>query len=286
MGRLVCDVSNFASFSCEVPIQKFAFLTSCSLRKWCSYTLLKLSRAGLLRKVALPSRAIPYSFDTQVTLILILIDVQYSQNAVFTFGKDLNHQNHSSSGSHHQVEKSPPSKISDSPYQCGRIYLHSHPLPLFGKPCHAHSTSKWWLLQIVNVIIWKSSVIKLINKINGIIPYRYQKISVFNSPRINLSIPSYFRWIIWKITGNQKNLKHFGHFSWVHQLIPSPEPNLKNYGSIWYWPKRYFSWKNGTKNFNNPYSIPSLSVLHQNKFLHNFHKRRQHLIVGHIKGLY
>ena len=99
MGRLVCDVSNFASFSCEVPIQKFAFLTSSSLRKWCSYTLLKLSRAGLLRKVALPSRAIPYSFDTQVTLILILIDVQYSQNAVFTFGKDLNHQNHSSSGS-------------------------------------------------------------------------------------------------------------------------------------------------------------------------------------------
>ena len=72
-----------------------------------SYTLLKLSRAGLLRKVPLPSRAIPYSFDTQVMLILILIDVQYSQNAVFTFGKDLNHQNHSSSGSHHQVEKSP-----------------------------------------------------------------------------------------------------------------------------------------------------------------------------------
>ena len=73
-----------------------------------SYTLLKLSRAGLLRKVALPSRAIPYSFGTQVTIILILIDVQYSQNAVFTFGKDLNHQNHSSSGSHHQAEKSPP----------------------------------------------------------------------------------------------------------------------------------------------------------------------------------
>ena len=121
---------------------------------------------------------------------------------------------------------------------------------------------------------------------NGVIPYRYKTISVFNSLGINLSIPSYFPWIIWKITGNQKNLKHFGHFSWVHQLIPSPEPNLKNYGSIRYWPKRYFSWKNGTKSFNNPYSIPSLCVLHQNKFLHNFHKRRQHLIVGHIKGLY
>ena len=86
-----------------------------------SYTLLKLSRARLLRKVALPSRAIPYSFDTQVTLILILIDVQYSQNAVFTFGKDLNHQNHSSSGSHHQVEKSPPAQFLIPPPHVGEF---------------------------------------------------------------------------------------------------------------------------------------------------------------------
>ena len=47
-------------------------------------------------------------------LILILIDVQYSQKTVFSFGKGLNGQNHSSSGSHHLV-KNPPSKISDSP---------------------------------------------------------------------------------------------------------------------------------------------------------------------------
>ena len=129
-----------------------------------SHTLLKLSRARLLRKVALPSRAIPYSFDTQVTLILILIDVQYSQNAVFTFGKDLNHQNHSSSGSHHQVEKSPPAKFLIPPPNVGEFTSTPTPLLLFGKPCHVRSTSKWWLLQILNVIIWKSSVIKLINK--------------------------------------------------------------------------------------------------------------------------
>ena len=30
---------------------------------------------------------ISYSFDTQATLILILIDVQYTQNAVFSFEK-------------------------------------------------------------------------------------------------------------------------------------------------------------------------------------------------------
>ena len=41
-------------------------------------------------------------------LILILIDVQYSQNAVFSFQKCSNHQNHSSSGSHHLVKKIPP----------------------------------------------------------------------------------------------------------------------------------------------------------------------------------
>ena len=39
-------------------------------------------------------------------LILILIDVQYSQKAVFSFEKGLNYQNHSSSGFLHLVKKS------------------------------------------------------------------------------------------------------------------------------------------------------------------------------------
>ena len=47
---------------------------------------------------------ISYSFDPQVMLILILIDVQYPQNAVFSFEKGSNCQNHSSSGSHHPVK--------------------------------------------------------------------------------------------------------------------------------------------------------------------------------------
>ena len=42
---------------------------------------------------------ISYSFETYIMLILILIDVQYSQNAVFSFKKFSNHQNHSSSDS-------------------------------------------------------------------------------------------------------------------------------------------------------------------------------------------
>ena len=43
--------------------------------------------------------------------------------------------------------------------------------------------------------------------------------------------------------------------------------------------------KRARKNFTTPYSISFLSVLHQNKALHNFHKRGQCPIAGHIKGL-
>ena len=40
-----------------------------------------------------------------------------------------------------------------------------------------------------------------------------------------------------------------------------------------------------TKNFTIPYSIPFLSVLHQNKALNIFHKKWQRLTVERIKGL-
>ena len=48
-------------------------------------------------------------------LILILIDFQYSQKAVFSFGKGLNCQNHSSLGSLHLVKKRPSVKFSPPP---------------------------------------------------------------------------------------------------------------------------------------------------------------------------
>ena len=61
-------------------------------------------------------------------LILILIDVQYSQKAIFSFEKGSIGQNHSS-GSQDLVKKSP-SKISN-PLHWG---ISPHSLPLFGKP--------------------------------------------------------------------------------------------------------------------------------------------------------
>ena len=42
---------------------------------------------------------ISYSFETQIMLVSILIDVQYPQNAVFSFEKFSNRQNHPSSDS-------------------------------------------------------------------------------------------------------------------------------------------------------------------------------------------
>ena len=66
---------------------------------------------------------ISYSFDTQVVLILILIDVQYLRNVVFSFEKGLIQQNHCSSVSHHPLTH-PPSNISYPP----------HPLLVSGKP--------------------------------------------------------------------------------------------------------------------------------------------------------
>ena len=48
------------------------------------------------------------SLDTQVILILILVDVQYLQKAVFSFEKGSNCQNYSSSASHHPVKEFPP----------------------------------------------------------------------------------------------------------------------------------------------------------------------------------
>ena len=62
-------------------------------------------------------------------LILILIDVYYSQKAVknvSSFKKFSNGQNHSSLGLHYLVKKSPPAKFLIPP-TC-------HPLPQFEKP--------------------------------------------------------------------------------------------------------------------------------------------------------
>ena len=57
-------------------------------------------------------------------LILILIDVQYSQKAALSYEKGSNAQNHSSPGSNYLVKKSTLAKFLISP----------QPLTLFGKP--------------------------------------------------------------------------------------------------------------------------------------------------------
>ena len=68
-------------------------------------------------------------------------------------------------------------------------------------------------------------------------------------------------------------------------FLPYTKPNLQNQGSIGYWLKWALFLKNCTKHFTTPYSIPFLSVLHQNKALHNFHKRGWRPTAEHVKGL-
>ena len=46
------------------------------------------------------------SLYTKITLVLMLIDVQYLQNVVFSFEKASNVQNHSSSDPHHSIKSS------------------------------------------------------------------------------------------------------------------------------------------------------------------------------------
>ena len=66
-------------------------------------------------------------------LVLILIDVQYSQKAVFSFEKGSDRQNNSSSGSHHPVTPPSPSKIPHTPHR----YLENPVLSsTYEKPSH------------------------------------------------------------------------------------------------------------------------------------------------------
>ena len=64
-------------------------------------------------------------------LILILINVQYLQKVFFSFEKDLNGQNHFSSGSRQPIKKLPAAKFRILPPTGGDS---PHPLTLFGNP--------------------------------------------------------------------------------------------------------------------------------------------------------
>ena len=101
------------------------------------------------------------SLDIQVILILILIDVQYLQKAVFRFEKGLNHQNHSPSASHHLVKKipfqakflilSPPPPNEGWGISLVGWGIPTHPLLPFGKPCNI---GHFYLLFLGNIIFF------------------------------------------------------------------------------------------------------------------------------------
>ena len=71
-------------------------------------------------------------------LILILINVQFLQNVVFSFENGSVGQNQSSGDSYYQIKKSP-SKISYPP-NGGNFPHPPHPVALFGKSCRRESS--------------------------------------------------------------------------------------------------------------------------------------------------
>ena len=70
-------------------------------------------------------------------LILILIDIQYTQNVVFSFEKGSNGQNHSSSVYYHLIKNIPQQNFSFPP-------VGGFPPTLFGKT---------WKQMLLNVMI-------------------------------------------------------------------------------------------------------------------------------------
>ena len=70
-------------------------------------------------------------------LILILIDVQYLQKAVFSSEKGSNGQNYSSSGPQHLIKKSSQPKFLTPPLLLNAIcktLMHGNHAPLYGTP--------------------------------------------------------------------------------------------------------------------------------------------------------
>ena len=77
-------------------------------------------------------------------LNLIIIDVQYIQNVVFSFVKGLNSQSHSSD-SHLPTKQFPPANFQ---------FPHPSPITLFGKPCNT--------MTYVNILFIKKRLLKQI----------------------------------------------------------------------------------------------------------------------------
>ena len=106
-------------------------------------------------------------------LVLILIDVQYSHNVVFSLENDLNGQNCSSSGSHRPIKKNlSQQNFPFTPYW-GRLppppycYLQNHVLTPFKQKYHTRGhfrlklspTSRccpWWLIFFKNLFYQKN----------------------------------------------------------------------------------------------------------------------------------
>ena len=87
---------------CRIPLLLIAIWKTLLPHQW--FILLEVT--GVIAPVQFYFNFIVSVHTGQVMLVLILIDVQYLQNVVFSFEKGWNDQNHSWSDSQHPIKKS------------------------------------------------------------------------------------------------------------------------------------------------------------------------------------
>ena len=96
----------------------------------------------------------------------------------------------------------------------------------------------------------------------------------------------YWVWKFEEISSFNGEVKLYFHFFHLKIQVNMTRPKSRKLGKHLILAKKGTFWKkNATKTLPPHLKSPFLSVFHQNKALHNFHKRGQHSILRHIKGL-
>ena len=160
-------------------------------------------------------------------LTLILVDVQYSRKAVFSFEKDSNHQNHSSWGSLHLV-KILPQKIS-------REFTPSTPYRYLENPDSCNSFVRYFYS------IWSIESILVNNSITEILPdMRFAMESQVPQPSPSTEISC-------KSSDNIEKKYKMPYFGTLFTRILAKMKFVQNYAmSVLRW-KNFTSWKNQKK---------------------------------------
>ena len=153
-------------------------------------------------------------------LILILIYVQYLQNAFFSFEKGSNCQNHSSSGSHHPVKKFPQQNFwfhllrGNLPPP---LHTHTQPYHYLENPHHFYFYHQVFIQAILMSVIRHKKLKLIIEFSNSIFIYIWVQLngSCF---MIHDEVLNFHDWIFCyrkHFTKNLKKDKNYWDYQWM-----------------------------------------------------------------------